>query len=193
HLPKALAPMPLQLTEILSDAPGVTGRALLRAIRPGTRAPEKLAKYRDKGCKASAAEIAQALTGTYREEHLFELQQAHQAWPFPLGPLETVDGQIALQLGRMKCDRALPPWQPQPRPKRRVHSPGFDVRTALSYVVGLAWTEVEGISAWTAVTLIGAIGPGGSRLATVKQCGSWLGLCPNGKKTGGRVTSSRTR
>jgi transposase len=60
-------------------------------------------------------------------------------------------------------------------------------------VVGLDLTEIEGISALTAVTIISAIGPGVSRFATVKKFGSWLGLCPNWKKTGGRVKSSRTR
>lgn len=61
---------------------------------------------RDKGCKASEAEIAQALTGTYREEHLFELKLAYEAWQFTLGQVQKVDAQIALQLGRMKGDRA---------------------------------------------------------------------------------------
>src|SRR5580765_5458621 len=193
HMQKALEQMNLKLTEILSDITGVTGRAILRAILRGTRAPEKLAKYRDKGCKASEAEIAQALTGTYREEHLFELKQAYEAWQFTLKQVEKVDTQIALQLGRMKCDRALPPLQPKARPKRRVNSPGFDVRTALYYVVGLDLTEIEGISELTALTLISEIGPGVSRFATVKKFCSWLGLCPNWKKTGGRVRSSRTR
>src|SRR5262249_8091917 len=102
HMQKALEQMNLKLTEILSDITGVTGRSILRAILRGTRAPEKLAKYRDKACKASAAEIAQALTGTYREEHLFELKLAYEAWQFTLGQVAKVDGQIALQLGRMK-------------------------------------------------------------------------------------------
>ena len=93
----------------------------------------------------------------------------------------------------MKCDRALPPLKPKARPKRRVNSPGFDVRTALYYVVGLDLTEIEGISELTALTLISEIGPGVSRFATVKKFCSWLGLCPNWKKTGGRVKSSRTR
>jgi transposase len=193
HMQKALEQMNLKLTEILSDITGVTGRAILRAILRGTRAPEKLAKYRDKGCKASEAEIAQALTGSYREEHLFELKQAYEAWQFSLGQVEKVDGQIALQLGRMKCDRALPPLKPKARPKRRVNSPRFDVRTALYYVVGLDLTEIEGISELTALTLISEIGPGVSRFATVKKFCSWLGLCPNWQKTGGRVKSSRTR
>jgi transposase len=193
HMQKALEQMNLKLTEILSDVTGVTGRSIIRAILRGTRAPEKLAKYRDKQCKASEAEIAQALTGTYREEHLFELKQAYEAWQFSLRQVEQADAQIALQLGRMKCDRALPPLKRKARPKRRVNSPGFDVRTALYYVVGLDLTEIEGISELTALTLISELGPGVSQFATVKKFCSWLGLCPNWKKTGGRVKSSRTR
>ena len=193
HMQKALEQMNLKLTEVLSDITGVTGRAILRAILRGTRAPEKLAKYRDKQCKASEAEIAQALTGSYREEHLFELKLAYDAWQFTLGQVEKVDGQIALQLGRMKCDRALPPLKPKARPKRRASSPGFDVRAALYYVVGLDLTEIEGVSELTALTVISEIGPGVSRFATVQKFCSWLGLCPNWQKTGGRIKSSRTR
>src|SRR6185369_14796988 len=170
-----------------------TGRTIIQAILRGTRVPEKLARYRDKQCKASEAEIAQALTGSYREEHLFELKLAYEAWQFTLGQVATVDGQIALQLGRMKCDRALPPLKPKARPKRRASSPGFDVRAALYYVVGLDLTEVEGVSELTALTVIGEIGPGVSRIATARKFCSWLGLCPNWQKTGGRVKSSRTR
>jgi transposase len=194
HMQKALEQMNLKLTEILSDVTGVTGRSIIRAILRGTRAPEKLAKHRDKQCKASEAEIAQALTGSYREEHLFELKLAYEAWQFCLRQVEKVDGQVALQLGRMRSDRALPPLKPKPRPKRRASSPGFDVRTALYHVVGLDLTEIEGVSDLTALTLVGEIGPAGlSRFASVKKFCSWLGLCPNWKKTGGRVRSSRTR
>src|SRR6516164_1182756 len=138
HMQKALEQMNLKLTAILSDSTGVSGRAIIRANLRGTRAPEKLAKYRDKGCKASAAEIAQALTGSYREEHLFALKLAYQAWQFTLGQVEKTDAQIALQLGRMKCDRALPPLPPLPparRQSRKINAPRFDVRTALYYVV----------------------------------------------------------
>jgi transposase len=193
HMQKALEQMNLKLTEILSDITGATGRAIIRAILRGTRAPEKLARYRDKGCKASEAEIAQALTGTYREEHLFELKLAYEAWQFTLGQVEKVDGQIALQLGRMRCDRALPPLTLKRRQSRKVNAPRFDVRTALYYVVGLDLTEIEGVSELTALTIISEIGPEVSKFPTVKKFCSWLGLCPNWKKTGGRVKSSRTR
>ncbi len=193
HMQKALEQMNLKLTEILSDITGVTGRSILRAILRGARAPEKLAKYRDKACKASAAEIAQALTGSYREEHLFALKLAYEAWQFSLKQVEKADEQIALQLGRMKCDRALPPLTLLRRPRRKINAPRFDVRTALYYVVGLDLTEIEGISEMTALTIISEIGPEVSKFPTVKKFCSWLGLCPNWKKTGGRVKSSRTR
>jgi len=193
HMQKALEQMNLKLTEVLSDVTGLTGQAIIRAILRGTRAPEKLAKHRDKQCKASEAEIAQALTGSYREEHLFELKLAHEAWQFTLRQVEEVDAQIALQLGLMRGDRALPPLKPKARPKRRANSPRFDVRAALYYVVGLDLTEIEGVSELTALTVIGEIGPGVSRFPTVKKFCSWLGLCPNWRKTGGRVKSSRTR
>ena len=49
-------------------------------------------------CKASATEIAQALTGTYREEHLFELKQAYEAWQFSLKQVDKVDTQSACLL-----------------------------------------------------------------------------------------------
>jgi hypothetical protein len=92
---KALEQMNLKLTEILSDITGVTRRAILRAILRGTRAPEKLAKYRDKQCKASEDQIAQALTGSYRDEHLLELKLAYEAWQFSLRQVEKVDDQVA--------------------------------------------------------------------------------------------------
>jgi transposase len=99
HMQKALEQMNLKLTEVLSDITGLTGRTILRAILRGTRSPEKLAKYRDKGCKASEAEIAQALTGSYREEHLFELKLAYEAWQFTLGQVAKADGRSPSRWG----------------------------------------------------------------------------------------------
>jgi hypothetical protein len=94
----------------------------------------------------------------------------------------------------MKLDRGLPPLKPRPRTSgRKPNQPRFDVRTALDYVVGIDLTEIEGIAELTALTIISEIGPEVSRFATVRHFCSWLGLCPQLKKTGGRVKSSRTR
>jgi transposase len=194
HMEKALEQMNLKLTGIISDITGVTGRAVIRAILRGTRDPHKLAALRNARCKATEAEIAQALNGTYRDEHLFALRQAYEAWQFYQGQLDKVDAQIQQQLARMKQDRALPPLRARLRSGgRKPNHPRFDVRTALYYVVGIDLTEIEGIEEMTALTLLSEIGPGVSKFATVKHFCSWLGLCPQFRKTGGRVRSSRTR
>jgi transposase len=78
----------------------------------------------------------------------------------------------------------LPPLTLKGRQSRKINAPRFDVRTALYYVVGLDLTEIEGISALTALTIISEIGPGVSKFPAVKQFCSWLGLCPNWKKMG---------
>jgi transposase len=194
HMEKALEQMNLKLTEIVSDITGVTGRAIIQAILRGTRDPHKLAKLRDRRCKAQEAEIAQALNGSYRDEHLFGLRQAYEAWQFYQKQVGAVEEQIEQQLGRMKLDRALPPLKPRPRSSgHKPNQPRFDVRRALYYVVGIDLTEIEGIGEQTALTIVSEIGPEVSRFATVKHFCSWLGLCPQLQKTGGRVRSSRTR
>jgi transposase len=194
HMQKALEQMNLKLTEIISDITGRTGQDIIKAILRGVRDPAKLAKFRQSKCKASEAEIAQALTGTYRDEHLFALRQAFQAWEFYQKQRDQVDAQIAQQLARMKQDRSLPPLKPRARSSgRKPNEPRFDVRTALYYVVGIDLTEIEGIGEMTALTILSEIGPEVSKFATVKRFCSWLGLCPQLKKSGGRVLSSRTR
>jgi transposase len=43
------------------------------------------------------------------------------------------------------------------------------------------------------LTLVSELGGDFSKRPTVKHFSSWLGLCPNWRKTGGKVKSSRTR
>jgi transposase len=194
HMEKALEQMNLKLTETISDITGQTGQAIIRAIVRGVRDPAKLAKYRGGRIKASEEQIAQALTGSYRTEHLFALKQAFEAWQFYQKQLTQLDEQIRVHLEQMKQDRALPPLQPRRRTcGRQPNEPNFDVRAALYYVVGIDLTEIEGMGAVTALVIVSEIGTDLSKFATVQHFCSWLGLCPQVKKTGGRLKSSRTR
>jgi hypothetical protein len=79
------------------------------------------------------------------------------------------------------------------RTGRHANDPRFDVRSALYAVVGMDLTELEGLSEATALTVISEIGLDMSRFPSVKHFCSWLGLCPQWRKTGGKVKSSRTR
>ena len=76
RMQKALVQMNIQLTEVLSDVMGRTGELIIRSIVAGERDPKALARHRDSRVKASTEEIIKALTGNWREEHLFVLRQS---------------------------------------------------------------------------------------------------------------------
>ena len=70
HMQKALQQMNLKLTQVVSDITGVTGMAILQAIIAGERDPQRLAKLRNPHCHHTEDDIAKALQGTWRAEHL---------------------------------------------------------------------------------------------------------------------------
>ncbi len=78
HMQKALNEMNLHLHHVLSDISGYSGLAILDAILAGERDPQKLASLADYRVKKSQAQIEAALTGDYRPELLFVLNQSLQ-------------------------------------------------------------------------------------------------------------------
>lgn len=76
HMQKALTEMNLQLHHVVANITGATGLRIIRAILAGEHDPKVLANLRDYRCRASAETIEKALTGSYRSEHLFGLEQA---------------------------------------------------------------------------------------------------------------------
>src|ERR1043165_1590911 len=73
---KALDQMNVHVHRAVSDLTGQTGMAIVRAIVSGERDAKTLAALRDRRCRKSAADIARHLTGTWRDEHLFNLASA---------------------------------------------------------------------------------------------------------------------
>ncbi len=194
RMQKALELMNLKLTKVLGDVTGVTGLKIIRAILDGERDPQQLARLRDRRCKHTAAEIATALDGRYRAEHVTELRCCLTLWQKYQEVIAEVDKAIAEQLRTMRRQTELPPLPPKSRVRgHRPHDPAFNVREALSYVTGVDLTAIEGIDELHALTLVSELGSDFSKWPTLKQFTSWLGLCPNWKKTGGKVKSSQTR
>jgi hypothetical protein len=91
---KALLQMNVQLSQALSDMTGITGRKIIRAIVEGERDPRKLAELRNYRCKKDEEEIARALTGTWREEHVFILKQSLEFYDFYTQQIEACDVEI---------------------------------------------------------------------------------------------------
>jgi hypothetical protein len=56
HMPKALLPMNMQLSQALSDVTGATGPCIIRAIVAGKRNPRPLAALRNSRCQIDHTE-----------------------------------------------------------------------------------------------------------------------------------------
>lgn len=114
HMQKTLQLMNLQLTNVLSDITGQTGMQIIRAIVAGEHDPVTLAQYRDPRCRSSQDEIAKALTGHYRQEHLFSLKQALELYDFYTQQIQACDTELERQYSAIKPHFAepLPPLPP---------------------------------------------------------------------------------
>lgn len=189
---KALEQMNVQLHKVVSDVAGVTGMRILRAIVAGERDPRALARLRHRRVKATEEVVARALEGTYREEHMFALKQALQAYDFFHQQLADCDEKLEGYLAKLPSASSVP-MVPKASQHRRKNQPHFDLRNELARIAGVDVCQIEGISALTAQTLISECGIDMSHFPSEKNFASWLALCPNNRITGGRIRSRRTR
>jgi transposase len=194
HLQKALEQMNVKLTEVVSDITGLTGLAIIQAIVRGQRDPLELAKLRPARCHRSEAEIARALYGNWREEHLFALRQALELYETYQTKRRACDDCIERHLQTFADHSGGQQLEQKARRRsRQRQEPAFAVRTALFRWSGVALTVIEGIDRTTALTILGEIGRDLSKWPTVKHFVSWLGLCPQPQGSAGKIKSRRTR
>lgn len=113
RMQKALELMNLKLTKVLSNIVGVTGLKIIQAIIKGERDPHKLARFRDRRCKHSVAEIVAALTGRYRAEHVLELALCFTMWQKYQEVIKKLDEAIEAHLQTMRRQSTLPPLPPR--------------------------------------------------------------------------------
>lgn len=194
RMQKALEQMNLQLHKVLSDISGVTGFQIIRAIVAGERDPQTLARMRQAGVKNNEETIAKALTGHYREDHLFTLAQALQTYDFLQGQLCECDRQIQNYMQHLLPSFDSRPSLPkQGKHSRRKNQPYFDLGEEQKRMLGVDLTRIDGVDVLTIQTLITEQGYDMSKFPTEKHFTSHLGLCPNNRITGGKVKRRRTR
>jgi transposase len=196
HIQKAMTEMNLQLHHVVTDVTGLTGMRIIRAIIAGERDPAILASMRDARCHADASAIGKALTGHYRAEHLFALEQALALYDVYQQKAAACDERIECVLKALAADRGrqvtLMP-APQRRMRRQPNGPSFDVRQALYALLGKDLTQINGLGPYLSLRLVAECGDDLSAWPNSKHFTSWLCLAPSNKISGGRVLSSRTR
>ena len=198
HMQKALTQMNLQLHHVIRDITGTTGMKIIKAIVRGERNPNKLAELRDHRCANSKETIVKALTGNYREEHIFSLKQALELYDFYHQKIHECDQEIEKFLAFY--DNAIESTKTQvveiksktgKSSKKNGYS--FDLRAVLYQKFGIDLTAIPGIDSSTALTILSEIGSDLTPWKTVKHFASWLCLCPGNKVSGGKQLSGRSR
>ena len=202
HVHKALDQMNIQIHHVIADITGKSGEAIVKAILKGERDPKALAALGDERLKASKQTLAAALTGDWRDEHLFCLKQAHEGYEFTLKQIAEVDAQLE------QLHRALTPApavatpaqeadakdKPKRKPKTRCGCPvTYDAAGLLKAHLGVDLTLIPAINVNTAQTLYAELGADLSAFPSGKHFASWLGLNPNNKITGGKIMSAHTK
>ena len=179
HMQKAMEQMNVKLTEVVSDITGLTGMSIIRSILEGERDPIELAKLRDDRCHHSEEQIALALEGTWRPEHLFELRQAYDLYQFHHRQITECDHQVQAELAQLP-NRAGEKTRTNKQRKRgrKSNDVRFEATAPLFQALGVDLTLIEGIDVGTALVILAEIGVDVSRFPTEKHFASWLRLCP---------------
>jgi transposase len=211
HMQKALLLMNVQVHHAVSDLAGSTGMRIVRDIVAGNTNPRELAKHRDPRCHVTPERLEAALTGNYKTEHLFVLDQSLKLYDAFQTNIAACNDRIERKLDELtsKVDAATPaasqvdadattttPVAPPPKPKKRKaatrNQPLLHVAPLLAAVTkGVDLTRIPGIGALTSLNLLAEIGPDVSAWKTEKHFSSWLNLAPGVNKTGGRSLSGR--
>lgn len=192
---KALDQMNVQVHHAVSEITGDTGLAIVRAIVAGERDPARLAAHRDRRCHKSQEQIAEHLRGTWREEHLFNLQSALRMYDALDTMIASYDERILHELEALQLperhDQPVP-THPNPTKERTIRRRGEQpMRTTLWRFAGADLSRIDGISAKASLTILTEIGPNLTAFPSECHFVSWLRLCPRTPISGGKPLKKR--
>ena len=198
---RRLTEMNVRLDSVIANITGLTGQRILRAIIGGERDPERLATLRHRGIKADADTIAASLQGTWREEHLFALEQAMQRYDFLTQQIDDCEVRVMAEIERLTPPDDPPDGgAPDPAPgtisetasSRSANAATNDTGRegiqplALRKMMGVDLTAIPTVGPGTALVIASEIGPDFSAFPSAQHFCSWLALAPGTRISGGK-------
>ena len=197
RMQKSLDQMNVRVHRAVAELDGATGMAIVRAIVAGERDPHRLAALRDRRCRKTEAEIAEQLTGHWREDHLFSLQQGLKMHDAISERMQEYEREILRQLAQMtptarRDDEAPPPAQVTKA--RAIKKRGEDpLRHALYRMSGVDLTAIDAVGVETVSVVLSEYGPDLARFPTEKQFISHVGLAPYKPMSVGKPVKKRKK
>lgn len=197
RIQKCLDQMNVRVHHAVSQMSGATGMAIVRAIVGGERDPAKLSELRDRNCHKSKEQIAEYLTGHWRQDHLFNLQQALEMYDVLSAKLDTYEGQIQDRLKALtpagNAEKTAPPLPNPEKTKAMKRRNEEEKRQALYRMTGVDLTTIDGIGVETAEAIVSEYGMDLSKFPDEKQFVAHLQLVPRRPVSGGKPLNKRPR
>ena len=158
HMQKALTQMNVKLQHVITDIISKTGMDIIEAIVRGEKSPRRLAQLRDPRVKFDEKTIAKSLRGHWRQDHIFELNQALELYRTYQDKIAQCDREIEAQLERF--EDSSDGESPAPIGKRRnqKNAPRFDVKGQLYQMTRVDLTRLDGVDAYTARKVVSEVG-----------------------------------
>lgn len=194
HMQKAFDSMNIKLHNVISQINGTSGLRIVKAIISGIHNPYKLAELcEDSILKKKKDLVIASLKGSFREDYIFALSQALDAYEFYLQKALECDKKIEKLLELITKDKEPPTKLNTPKRIRHNAPQINDLHLMLMKLTnGNDPSQVTGLTDKSLLELIAETGTDLSRWKTEKHFTSWLCLAP-GKHQSGKKNKSRNK
>jgi transposase len=197
RMQKSLDQMNVRVHRAVADIDGMTGMAIMRAIVAGERDARQLAKLRDRRCHKSEEEIAEQLSGHWRADHLFSLQQGlkmYDAIQERIGEYEREIMRKLAEMEREECRGQVVPPVNNPQKAKTIRKRGEEpMRQALYRMSGVDLTGIDAIGVETVQLVLSEYGADLSRFPTEDQFVSHTTLAPHKPMSGGKPVKKQKK
>ena len=211
QMQKSLDQMNIRVHHAVSDIDGETGLRIINAIVKGERDPQKLAALRDRRCKKNEKEIAEHLTGTWRDEHLFNLSQAFKTLQFLDNMIAEYDSKVSAMFASLAgtvesrvCNTSdnseqnqegsTKPSLPGKKKLSAKERENAENKANLTWFMDFDMTKIPGIGYNTAAIIASELGSNFNCFPSERHFASFIGLAPSlGKSAGKNVRHKRCR
>ena len=156
----------IKLSQVASDALGVSGRLMLRALAKGETDVEKMSEMAQRRLRHKKAELKQASEGRLTRAQRWVLGQLLDRYEELQGALAQVNEEIEREV-----ENCRDPF----------------VAEAVKLLDG-----IPGVGETVAQVMVSEMGVDMSRFASDKHLASWAGMCPGNNESAGKRKSGKT-
>lgn len=197
RMQKSLEQMNVRVHRAVAELTGATGMALVRAIVKGERDPRQLAKLRDPRCQKSEEEIAEQLTGHWREDHLFSLGQALKMYEAIQERIQDYERAILEKLKAMEREecrgKEAPELKNEKKAKALLKRGQEPLHQALYRVSGEDLMAIDALGVESVQAVISEYGTDLSCFPGEKQFVAHVLLAPRQATSGGKPVKKKRR